>query len=265
LKLWALSKTFDVAANLGETELELGRHREAAGYLSFSLWNAPPSSKVEQRERTRASLEKARKQIATIRLGVNVPGASVAVDGVALDAAFVGPEIFATPGKHTIEASAAGHRAARQTVDVAAGGAADVALKLLPEERPARSKVPGLVIAGAGAAGLVAGAILFGLYEGKRAEIRDQGPLDANGKPLCVKPPSTSGGEACDAIRALGSEANTIGNAGVATLVVGGAAVAGGILYLVWPEPKAFPGKLSSRIFPVVSSGGAGVVWTGSF
>ncbi len=265
MKAWALSKSFDVAANLGETEVELGKHREAAGYLSFSLRTAPPSSKAEQRERTRASLNAAKKKLLTIRLATNVSAPTVTLDGAALDPALVGPEIFASSGTHVVQVSAAGYQPARRTVEGAEGAAIDVKVDLVPDQSVQRNRLPGYLIAGAGAAGLIAAGVLLGVYEGKRAEIDAKGPVDDAGKPRCVKAPSTSGGSECDAIRALGSQANTLGNAGLATLVAGSAAVAGGVLYLVWPAPKAAANQPASRVLPVANADGAGIVWMGSF
>ena len=45
LKAWAITRTFDVAVNLGEVEFHLGKMRDAVEYLSYSLRTAPPSSK----------------------------------------------------------------------------------------------------------------------------------------------------------------------------------------------------------------------------
>ena len=40
---WALQKSYDIAGNLGNVELKLGMHRDAAEHLAFALDDFPPT------------------------------------------------------------------------------------------------------------------------------------------------------------------------------------------------------------------------------
>src|SRR5262249_55427610 len=139
---WKLARTFDVAANLGEVVLHLGRPREAAKYLAFSLRAAPPSAKAAQRERTRHFLDEARQQVGAIRLRTNVADARATIDGALVEPEDLPFELFLDPGAHTIEAQREGYGPARTTIQVGAGSTQDVSLMLVRERR---SVVPGAV------------------------------------------------------------------------------------------------------------------------
>ncbi|KYF82950.1 hypothetical protein BE11_45625 [Sorangium cellulosum] len=51
LKAWAVVRSFDIAANLGEVQLQLKKPRSAATFLAFALRTAPPSTKARCRGR----------------------------------------------------------------------------------------------------------------------------------------------------------------------------------------------------------------------
>jgi len=162
---WALRRSHDVAGNLGEVELRLGRPREAATLLTYSLVHAPSSTPPDKLERTRQFLDSARKQVGVLYVGVNVPGARVMLDGRTLtDDELAGP-LFVEPGDRMLEAQAAGHHPAHRIVEASAGSTQQVRLNLpraAPQQasvRPTRvepSKV--LVVAG----GILAGSALAG-------------------------------------------------------------------------------------------------------
>lgn len=188
LKAWALAKTYDVAANLGVVELELKKYREAAELLAFSARNATPSVKPAQRDSTRQALEEAKKHLLTVRVSVNVDGAALSVDGVAVAAELRGPELFLTPGKHVIEATAEKHEPAKASVDGSEGSSVEVTLALKEKVEvpvvptatatatvtppPAPSLVPAYVALGAGVAGLVVGAVAGAITLGKADQLR---------------------------------------------------------------------------------------------
>ena len=111
------------------------------------------------------------------RLTVMAPGAasgqSVTRDGVALDAATWGTAVPVDPGEHVVEAQAPGKRAWSMTVTVGAGDAgARVEVPALADApgSPPRGgedaaspgsgrRIAGIVLMGAGAAGLVVGSV----------------------------------------------------------------------------------------------------------
>ncbi|UQA60346.1 hypothetical protein [Polyangium aurulentum] len=162
---WAIERSYEVAGNLGEVELRLGRPREAATLLTYSLVHAPSSTSPDKLERTRLFLDSARKQVGVLYVGVNVPGARVLLDGRPLtDDELAGP-LYVEPGDRMLEAQLAGHRPAHRIVEARAGSTQEVRLHLqraAPQQtatRPLRSEPSQpLVVAG----GLLAGTALAG-------------------------------------------------------------------------------------------------------
>src|ERR1700761_3265086 len=47
---WSLKKSPDIAANLAQTESELGKHRDAAEHFAYALAHLLPSSTDEQKK-----------------------------------------------------------------------------------------------------------------------------------------------------------------------------------------------------------------------
>ncbi|MCK6591615.1 MAG: hypothetical protein L6Q76_29015, partial [Polyangiaceae bacterium] len=54
-----LKKSYDIAGNLGDVELKLGKPRDAAEHLSFTIRNFPLTGKPELRERMQKALDEA--------------------------------------------------------------------------------------------------------------------------------------------------------------------------------------------------------------
>lgn len=283
-KAWALSKSFDVAATLGSAKLELGKHREAAQYLSFALRNALPSTRAGVRDRIKRDLDGARGHLATIKLTVSLVEAKIAVDGAVVDPLFLGAEIYVDPGKRTFEATADGYAPATSTVEVKAGEVQVVTLKLertstpkgVPTAAPTAQSTPwpAAVLGGAGGVALIAGAVLIGAAESSKTNAHDlvRNTLTPDGKPTCPREgPGPS--DLCDQVRAAAANADVFGNVGIGMFVGAGVLLAGATAYMLFihtdPPPGAPPGAdapgPTSQIVPVVGTSGGGVVWRGTF
>ncbi|WP_438008009.1 PEGA domain-containing protein [Sorangium sp. So ce321] len=156
---WELNPTFDVAYNLGNTEYKLKKHREAAQYLSFALrhWplmKAAAKLKVTAEQR----LAESRAQVGAVRVTVGVAGAEVLVDGKAVGRAPLEGEVFVDAGEHRVEARLEGYAPANETVKVAKGGSAEVALAMAAAKSDAREGAPVAQAPERGAPGAGAGA-----------------------------------------------------------------------------------------------------------
>src|SRR5262249_44507201 len=81
---WDLKKTYDIAANLGNVEYELGMPRDAAEHLSFSLRSTAVSVAPDRLEKIKKVLDQARALVGEVYIKVNVDGAEVLVDGVSV-------------------------------------------------------------------------------------------------------------------------------------------------------------------------------------
>ena len=60
LGAWAIQRSYDVAANLGEVDMQLGQPAEAAGYFTYALANFPLGGKPATREWITGRLKEAK-------------------------------------------------------------------------------------------------------------------------------------------------------------------------------------------------------------
>ncbi|HRI71928.1 MAG TPA: hypothetical protein PK156_47170, partial [Polyangium sp.] len=78
---WNLRKSFDLAGNLGDVEMQLKQYRDAAEHLSYAYDEFPTGGKPEVREALGKRIEEARQQIGVLQIKTNVIGARLYVDG----------------------------------------------------------------------------------------------------------------------------------------------------------------------------------------
>jgi hypothetical protein len=266
LKAWQLSRTFDVAANLGLVELRLGKMRQAAEYLAYSLRNAPPSSKPAQREATQRFLDEAKAKIGVVRLRLNVSGARVSVNGhpAVLDSPPY--EVFADPGAATIEAKSDGYEDTRTTVQVKAGSTQELNLTLVEVKPASRSAVPGIILGGAGVALLGAGIGLIVDAKGKTDSSNDLAKSIRDAGHSCVANASNFDAR-CTTLEETSSAGSMHDRVGIGLMIGGGALAAAAGAYFLWPASKAADthAARSTTVMPLVSATGAGLVWSGAF
>ncbi|RYZ04251.1 MAG: hypothetical protein EOO73_24500 [Myxococcales bacterium] len=139
LPLWADSPTYDVASSLALVEYQLGDYPMAARHLAFALEHVAPVEKPETVQRMRSGMLELRGRVGGLRLTANAPTAVVSLNGQVVAASLLGRELFVAPGRHTIEARAAGVAPARQVLDVMPGQTYTVELDLRPAVTPAGS------------------------------------------------------------------------------------------------------------------------------
>ena len=273
-----LKRGYDIAGDLAMAELAQAKHRAAAEHFTYSLRLFPLTGDPALRERMRRALDLARQEVSAVHVTVDIPGAVVLVDGARVGDAPLEDELFVEPGEHTVEARRPGFQVALQRVLAPRGGRAEAALRLspLPEAAPPpappsapppapkkRSVVPTLVLGGAAAIGLGAGAALLAVSSGRRNDaqgLRD-GILQGGGS--CA--PSAAAAS-CGKLSAAWDAAYATQNAAVASFVVAGAAATGAVFYAFWPESRAAKTpKTGLGALPIVGSDYAGVSAWGSF
>jgi hypothetical protein len=290
---WALQRSYDIAGNLGNVEIELGKVRDAAEHLSFALRNFPPTGQPKQRAMLMRRIDGVLPLVGRVRVQVNVEGATVLLNGVAVGTSPIAEVVFVDPGVSTLEAKREGYQDARATVKLAPAENQKVTLTLAPAPREAggavgpsgptgpkgggrpqgpvgpiedavpaqRSLVPAFVIGGVGGVALVGGLVLIGVAESKRS---DAEALSAETGHACPVDATSPKGKCADLADAA-SSADTFGNVGIGGLAIAGAAAAGVAAYLLWPAPSDKPAGGSVRAAPVVGLRGGGVVVAGSF
>ncbi|MCC6557518.1 MAG: PEGA domain-containing protein [Polyangiaceae bacterium] len=293
---WEMRKSYDLAANLADVELELGRTRDAAEYLAYALRAFPVGGKPAIRQELARRLADAKKRVGTVRVTVSRPGAEVLVDGKPIGYAPLEQEVFVDPGARVIEARLDGHEAARETIEAGKGTEHEVSLTLVqakpvagsapgataggppasggavglpPAEAPAtaeRSVVPAIVLGGVAVVGLGVGIGLLAGAGGKADSAEElHASITAAGRRCAA---GAAGFDArCPELADAARSADTLHDAGVGALIGAGvAAAAAGAYLLWWPAPEAAAGaRLRVRAAPAVSATARGVVVVGAF
>lgn len=129
---YRLRRSYDVAAALGQAELELGKHRDAAEHLEFSIREFPPGESRKLLKQLQDALVTAKAHVATLRISVNQPSCEVTVDGALIGTSPLPGEVFLEPGQHTIGARVGVGSAVDRSVSVVAGKEYSVELTLNP-------------------------------------------------------------------------------------------------------------------------------------
>jgi len=263
---WSLKQTHDIAGNLGLVELKLGKLAEGAQHLAWALQHFPPSESDAGRRVLEQELAGARGKIGALRIHVNVAAADVAVNGKTLSDGALAEEVFVAPGAVTVVGSHEGYVAVSQSLTVAGGAETrQVTLTLVPlgDRVQTRSVVPGAVIGGGAAAGaaIVTGVVLLGLAAAKGSTVSSlQAQIQHEGGCASV----TAGGD-CASLRSAGSSRQTLGTAGLWTLVAGAGVGTATLVYALVGGAKAPPPKSGWRVLPAATSGGGGLFVQGTF
>ncbi|XXY46933.1 PEGA domain-containing protein [Sorangium sp. So ce269] len=283
LAAWAIKPHYQIASNLGVTCLKLGKHRDAAEYLTRYLREAP-ATKVKERESAEASLKEALAKIATVKVQVAPAGAEVRVDGAVVGKAPLADPVFLEPGQHDIGARLDGHAPETRLIVATAGGKETAVLELKRTSaanvvvQPGLNELPpasgtgnhgngtrtALLISGGAAAGVgvVAGAILTVMANSRASEAEDKrNKLIAGGyKDSSCRGLSMPG---CEDLRDTVYAKVDLSNAAFWSFVAGGAIGVGTLVYgLVTSKPaeKAAP---SIGLAPLIGPRVTGVSLSG--
>lgn len=289
----ALAPHYSNQCNLGDVELRLGLHVEAATRLRTCSDGLQGDAKATAAERDAASklLQKAKGNVLEIAIaapaGTDAPArVSVTIDGMAAGVVPPGLGVFVAAGKHVVQLEAEGYEGGRIEVEGAAGARKEVAPALkkkvaaaptatatasasvtaAPPAAP-RSMVPAYVMGGVGLASAIVGGVLVGSSVSTQADMLADVPVGPDGRPACRRAPepATNVTAECEAWRVRGSEASMLGNVGIGLFVVAGVAAAGALGYALWPSGSGSRSGTTWRVSPVVSVNGAGTILEGRF
>ncbi len=278
---WGLMHHWGIAANLGEVELEIGNHRDAAEMLDFALRNWPDEDYQQERRAVRKAFEKARAKVGTVEVTVDVEGATVSVDGDPVGQAPLPGPVFVEPGRRVFSTKAPRMGRVQKAIEAEAGGTANVSLALeategasQPPDGPTgesdhgNTKVePGddstkAIVVGTGVGLTLVGAgiaVVFKLRANAAQTDADEnrerayeqlgGPCpDADAAPVCA--------EHADALDRRNTSNKIATGAFVGATVVGAATLT---TWLLWPDdPQRSVAPSASRDF-------VGFRWSGSF
>lgn len=280
MEVWRLKQSYDIAGNLGVTELRLGRMREAAEHLTYCEQNFPAVRDAEQTEKletVRGLLKEAREQVGVARIrvtrddGGSAEGAGVFVDGRPVGKVAAGggveqpllssPEVFVDAGSRRFSASLAGCKEAVAVMAVTKGGAVDAGLVLSCRKE---ISLP-LVIAGASvaAAGIGVGIGTWVHSSARRGDAQSVfDELKKGGLDACL---DAANQVRCNELTASYDDSQLFKGLAVGGFVVGGVATAATLIYVLagrspGPKPES---RVQTAL--VVGPGGGSAVVRGSF
>ncbi|MBE7485939.1 MAG: PEGA domain-containing protein [Polyangiaceae bacterium] len=288
---WTLHRSPDIAANLAACELALNKYRDAAEHFDFALRHLLAGTTQDQKARLTEGFEKAKKEIATVRLDVQPAGASVVIDGTTIGTSPIADDTFVEAGERKIRVTKAGHetyvgsftvaKGESKTVRVAleANAAAGPAGTARPASTPPpggngsksgptgaaadtggkpQSAVPAYIALGAGIVGLGAGIGFLVAASGKESD-KDALLDEIPGTNKCG--PGTIAAEKCAEVTSLSDDAKQFRTFGYVGF---GVAAAGGVLtFLLWP--RSSDSSSGTMIVPSVTARGTSLHLQGRF
>lgn len=255
-----LKQAYDIAGNLGDVERRMGRARDAAEHLAFSLRRFPTNGKPEAREKTEKGLAEVRAKVGAVTVRSSENGATISVDGKPVGASPITEELFLDPGEHRIGA-AVEDRKTEQIVATAAGSRLTVDL-VLPKRKGGGGGTqkplwPAVLLGVVGASGIGVGIAGFVVSAGKASDESDfAGQVKAAGGCASAAQLCTDGEDAASGRRTF----LTMGAVGTS---LGAAALVGMTIYLLLPSEDP-SGATSLRILPVVGAT-SGLLLEGTF
>lgn len=162
--VWALLPNYRVAANLGSCEYEIGKYRDAAEHLAFTLREQPANTPEAERAYFAERQSKAAQRVATLDIRIlNAGAAEVFIDNKPIGNAPLKSVVYVNPGVHMVHgyvSIASGY----ERIDVSKGESRIVSLELLPPPRrtpplPERAPTSNILF---GVGGGLATALLIG-------------------------------------------------------------------------------------------------------
>lgn len=289
-EVWSESKSYDVAASLGELERRLEKYAEAARYLSFAIANLPPYESEKKLVALKGWFDDCRGRVASYVVTANVEGATVSVDGVEIARTPLDGPLYVEPGQHEIAVSKAGFKPASKSVAASAGSAEEIPLELAPEvsavQRPPNTEVlaprvvvqpvasaphdsvvskpnPWILVAGGAVTvgGLVTGLVFNAKANGAFSDAEQV--TDLQGNYYCTGLSST--GAYCQDLRDNVKTGDRYRNYSTVGFAVAGVAAIGTVTYWLWPRKKAEALTGRVRVEAGVSKQSSHVAMSASF
>jgi tetratricopeptide (TPR) repeat protein len=239
---WNLRKAYEIAGNLGNVALELGRPREAAEYFAYSRSLFPEQGSPEKLAVIEAGLAEARSQVATVRVEVRRSGnaddggiadAEVLGDERGVRRAPLGRELFLDPGQYTLRARLLGYADGERVIQAKKGATSKATAE------PAREWRLPVIAAGFSVATVGLGlGIGAAVHAGARHTAKNEEWIklyDAAGESACYAGGGPRGAS-CDELFAAERDERTFRALSVASFIVGGAGAATSIALLFLVE-----------------------------
>jgi len=278
---WRLKQSPDIAANLAQTETELGKHRDAAEHFAFALAHLLPSSTDEQKRALADGLEAEKRLVGTLHVTLEPADSKLNVDGAVVSLPPSG-DLFVDSGEHRCSVTHEGYESNTQVVQVSRGASRVLWIKLnapggagpapsgsgsepsapppITIQKP-RSLVPAFIGGGVAVAGAAVG-VAFLISGNSKQHDADQLRGQLSGTNACGA--GSPYQAQCAELHSKNSSVDSARHVEVAGFAVAGVAAVGTAVYLLWPHETA---TISGSIRPsfVVAPGVGSVSFSGRF
>ncbi|WP_437853205.1 hypothetical protein [Sorangium sp. So ce363] len=290
LRAWARLKTYDIAANLGQVQLQLNKPASAAKHLAYGVRAAGPEIEAERLARMLALLDEATKQVGTLRVRVkNVADAEVFVDGERVPAEEVKHEIYVDPGQHLLVIRRAGYEDAVRPLATTPGATEEITIDLKPKAATARgavgapvngeantkapaagaqadeprSWVPAIALGAASVVGLGVGVGFTLASNAASADARAQREAILRVGPGCLDAPRALADRCAQLARTTARSDRLRDVAGV-TYIASGTVALAALAVALWPRTGSAPGS-AVGVVPDLRANTAGVLLVGAW
>ena len=261
---WALKRHPQIAANLADCEVKLGKYRDAAEHFMFMVRDPNGESQPEEKQEAQRRLKEVQAKIGTLAITVNVGGAEVLLDGKPVGMSPLSEPVFVDPGSHTIEARKDGYSSSKATTIASAGSSSVLPLELQSSE-PSEKKSTGLLVGGTALTAVLLGSgIVFTVVSSGKASSADTllNTLHTTGGPR----PCVSGKLAadCATLASLNQGSDTFRNLAIVGYAAAGAVGIATLTYALLPAKKEAP-RVGVTVAPLLGGGVGGLSVSGEF
>jgi hypothetical protein len=272
LAAWALKKHPQIAGNLADCEVKIGKYRDAAEHFAFMARDPNHEAKPEAKRLAQERLKDVQTRIGTVTISVSSNGAELMLDGKALGTSPLEGPIFVDPGAHVVEATLKGHKPARMPVDAPKGSTQNVALTLevvpdAPPVPPVVERRPLWPAIAAGSVAVVALGVGAGLAVAANGKASSSATLLSKVGSSSACAGTLASSPDCTALMSDLKSRDALTKGAFSSFVIGGgfAVAAAGLLSWVATSPKAEKSAPTIRITPALGRAEGGIVVLGSF
>lgn len=263
---WALKRHPQIAANLADCEVKLGKYRDAAEHFSFMVRDPNGEAQPEEKQEAQRRLKEVQAKIGTLVITVNVGSAEVLLDGKSVGMSPLQEPVFVEPGSHTIEARKDGYLPSKTTTVVVAASSSPLTINLKSAEQH-DERSTGLIIGGAAlSAALLGSGIVFTVVSNGKAN--DADGLSATLKQAGAPRPCQSNADDCASINSRRRSRDTFANAAMGSYIAAGALAIGTVGYGLFAGHGRDSEQSTSaavRVVPMLTSQQGGVLVVGAW
>ncbi len=266
---WALKQHYSIAGDMAVCETELGRYRDAAEHLRYTVdaMSKEVGARAEERAAVQAALDKALGKIVELTVTVSEPGAELSIDGVKVGVNPLPKTLYLEPGKHTVRAHLEGFEDAEETWEGAAGSKKSVALTLEKASGATPTmpawRTPAIVVGGGLGFGLLLGGVVTTVLANNAAGDADDtlAELRASG----IQQPCGGAQKVvnCGYIADRNQDSDKWAHLAVPLFISGGVAVVGTTILALVTRPEESKSALQVR--PLVGPDSGGIGLSGAF